>query len=71
MRDAAVEDARSVSEYVARLKSAGAMNLHSRTLVDSGEYAPEEAPEQLLKALREFARTCDAAKADQERVERD
>lgn len=52
-------DGRSPDDYVPGIKAAGAMNLESGALPNSGEYAPEEAPEALVEALRGFRRaTC-------------
>jgi pimeloyl-ACP methyl ester carboxylesterase len=52
---------RDIQDYVAGLRKAGATLLQSGVLPNSGEYAPEEAPEHLIQALRAFRRTCDAA----------
>ncbi len=54
---------RDIEEYVAGLRLAGAARLESGLLPHSGEYAPEEAPEHLVRALRDFRRSCDAAVA--------
>jgi pimeloyl-ACP methyl ester carboxylesterase len=56
-------DGRDVRDYVAGLKAAGAVRLESGVLPNSGEYAPEEAPDALLRAVRGFRRSCDGAKA--------
>jgi hypothetical protein len=36
------------------IRNAGAINLESGVLPDSGEYAPEEAPRALVEALQRF-----------------
>jgi pimeloyl-ACP methyl ester carboxylesterase len=47
-------DGRSVDDYVLGIRNAGAVNLESGVLPNSGEYAPEEAPQALIEALRRF-----------------
>src|SRR5919108_4728941 len=54
---------RDIEDYVAGLRKAGATRLQSGVLPRSGEYAPEEAAEHLVPALRAFRRACDAATA--------
>jgi pimeloyl-ACP methyl ester carboxylesterase len=48
---------RDMDEYVAGLKNAGVGNLESGVLPNSGEYAPEEAPDALVESLRRFRRS--------------
>jgi pimeloyl-ACP methyl ester carboxylesterase len=47
-------DGRSPDDYVPGIKDAGAVNVESGVLPNSGEYAPEEAPRALIEALRRF-----------------
>ena len=54
---------RDIEDYVAGLRKAGATRLQSGVLPHSGEYAPEEAAEHLVPALRALRRACDAATA--------
>ncbi|HEY7640555.1 MAG TPA: alpha/beta hydrolase [Steroidobacteraceae bacterium] len=51
-------DGRSPDDYVPGIRAAGAMNLASGVLPNSGEYAPEEAAQALIAALRRFRSTC-------------
>lgn len=43
-----------IGAYAAGLRHAGVKRLETETLPNSGEYAPEEAPEELVAALRRF-----------------
>jgi pimeloyl-ACP methyl ester carboxylesterase len=43
-----------IAEYAQGLRSAGASNLHTRVIANSGEYLPVEAPEEFCRALAEF-----------------
>jgi pimeloyl-ACP methyl ester carboxylesterase len=47
-------DGRSPDDYVPGIRNAGAIDLRSAVLPNSGEYAPEEAPRALIEALRGF-----------------
>ncbi len=47
-------DGRDPADYVGPLSAAGASDIQSGVLADSGEYAPEEAPDQLIAALTRF-----------------
>jgi pimeloyl-ACP methyl ester carboxylesterase len=49
-------DGRGPDDYVPGIKQAGAMNIEGGVLPNSGEYAPEEAPQALIAALRRFRR---------------
>jgi pimeloyl-ACP methyl ester carboxylesterase len=49
-------DKRPIGPYVEGLRAAGARNLESRVVSDSGELLPIEAPEAFISLLREFAR---------------
>jgi pimeloyl-ACP methyl ester carboxylesterase len=51
-------DGRRPEEYVAGLKAGGATNVQTAVLPGSGEYAPEEAPDALISAIRGFKRDC-------------
>jgi pimeloyl-ACP methyl ester carboxylesterase len=54
-------DGRTPAEYANGLINAGVHHLETGVLPHSGEYAPEEAPQALIAALRRFRRICDAA----------
>lgn len=45
---------RNIKNYAAGLRQAGVTRLETKTLPHSGEYAPEEAPEELVAELRRF-----------------
>jgi pimeloyl-ACP methyl ester carboxylesterase len=47
-------DGRNPDEYVPGIRNAGAINMESGVLPDSGEYAPEETPRALIEALQRF-----------------
>jgi pimeloyl-ACP methyl ester carboxylesterase len=49
-------DGRSPDDYIPGIKRAGALNIEGGVLPNSGEYAPEEAPQALIAALRRFRR---------------
>jgi pimeloyl-ACP methyl ester carboxylesterase len=51
-------DSRRIDDYVKGLKKAGAENLSSRILSGSGEFAPLEAPEEFVAALKKFGLKC-------------
>lgn len=50
-----------LDDYVQGLRQAGVEHLETHVLPHSGEYAPEEAPEELIAALRGFRRRIQAA----------
>lgn len=54
-------DGRSPDDYTPGIRDAGVVNLESGVLPDSGEYAPEEAPQALVEALRRFRRSLTSA----------
>jgi pimeloyl-ACP methyl ester carboxylesterase len=56
-------DGRSPHDYIPGLKQAGAKHVEGGVLPNSGEYAPEEAPDALIAALRRFRKNCDALRA--------
>jgi pimeloyl-ACP methyl ester carboxylesterase len=51
-------DHRNIEEYTAGLKKAGAENVMGGILRNSGEFAPLEAPEEFIVALKKFGRRC-------------
>jgi pimeloyl-ACP methyl ester carboxylesterase len=51
-------DHRKIDDYVEGLREAGAENLSGGILPDSGEFAPLEAHEEFVTALKEFGRKC-------------
>jgi pimeloyl-ACP methyl ester carboxylesterase len=55
---------RGPDEYVAGLRAAGAADVQSGVLANSGEYAPEEAPSALVAALRTFREHCTRRSAE-------
>ena len=55
-------DGRTPEDYVAGLRQAGVKHLETGVLHKSGEYAPEEAPRELIAALLRFRKICDNAK---------
>jgi pimeloyl-ACP methyl ester carboxylesterase len=54
-------DQRRIVDYVKGLKEAGAENLTSGVLAHSGEFAPLEAAEEFVAALKNFGRKCAAS----------
>jgi hypothetical protein len=46
-------------DYINGLRQAGVERLETGVLPNSGEYAPEEAPAELVTALRRFRQACD------------
>jgi pimeloyl-ACP methyl ester carboxylesterase len=54
-------DPSKIDDYVNSLKESGAENLSSGTLPHSGEFAPLEAPEEFVAALKKFGRKCAAS----------
>ncbi|HEV8691612.1 MAG TPA: alpha/beta hydrolase, partial [Ideonella sp.] len=54
-------DGRTPDDYVAGLKKAGALNVASGVLPDSGELAPLEVPQAFMQALLAFAERCRGA----------
>jgi pimeloyl-ACP methyl ester carboxylesterase len=55
-------DGHSPDDHIPGLKQGGARNITGGVLANSGEYAPEEAPDALIQALRDF-RQCVGQKA--------
>jgi pimeloyl-ACP methyl ester carboxylesterase len=51
-------DGRSPDDYLPGLKAAGAVSIEGRVLKGSGEFAPLEAPEAFIDAVRDFALAC-------------
>ena len=51
-------DGRKIGEYVAGLKKAGAENITSGILPHNGEFAPLEAREEFIAALKDFGLLC-------------
>jgi pimeloyl-ACP methyl ester carboxylesterase len=49
-----------LEDYERGLRQAGVEHIETGTLPHSGEYAPEEAPQELIAALRRFRRSIDA-----------
>jgi len=49
--------ATAIEDYAQGLRKAGVERLETGTLPHSGEYAPEEAPRELIEALRRFSRS--------------
>jgi pimeloyl-ACP methyl ester carboxylesterase len=54
-------DGRTPDDYVAGLKKAGALNVASGVLPDSGELAPLEVPQAFMQVLLAFAERCRGA----------
>ncbi len=52
--------AMTLEDYAQGLRDGGVDRLETATLPHSGEYAPEEAPEELIGVLRKFRRSIDA-----------
>jgi pimeloyl-ACP methyl ester carboxylesterase len=50
-------DGRKPDEYLPPIREMGARNIEGKT-IPGGEYVAEEAPEQLIAAIREFRRRC-------------
>jgi len=57
LRGAAGPAATKLEDYAEGLRQAGVERLQTGTLPHSGEYAPEEAPAELIAALRRFRRS--------------
>lgn len=53
----------TIEDYVQGLRQAGVERVETGTLPHSGEYAPEEAPQALIEALRRFSRSVRGASA--------
>ena len=51
-------DGRKPDDYLPGLKAAGAVAVEGRTLKHCGEFAPLEAPQAFIEAVRDFARSC-------------
>jgi pimeloyl-ACP methyl ester carboxylesterase len=49
-------DGRSIEPYIQGLNAAGATNIDSHVIVDSGELLPLEAPEAFIEMLKEYGR---------------
>jgi pimeloyl-ACP methyl ester carboxylesterase len=47
----------AIEDYIKGLRQAGVERLETGTLPHSGEYAPEEAPQALIEALRRFSQS--------------
>jgi pimeloyl-ACP methyl ester carboxylesterase len=56
-------DGRSPDDYLPGLRDKGARAISAGTLAGSGEIAPLEARDELIRQLREFASSCAAAQA--------
>lgn len=57
LRGEAGPAATKLADYAAGLRQAGVEQLETGTLPHSGEYAPEEAPQELVAVLRRFRRS--------------